>query len=63
MTKLPDCPICEEDELFLSHHAHWLVIRCYECGWNHTIIPHPSENEQGAAVAQAVQEARVTNAA
>lgn len=62
MRKLPDCPRCEEDELFVVRSPHWtsvtwLVVRCYECGWHHTFMPRPSEDELDVRVAEAVAQA------
>lgn len=54
---LPDCPKCQEDELFLRHGKEWTVIRCYLCGWNYTIIPKPADDAIEAAVAEAVRRA------
>lgn len=57
MRKLPDCPRCEDDELFLVRHATWIVIRCYECGWNHTLMPRPADDALDGAIAEAVKQA------
>lgn len=34
MTILPNCPICESDELWFNGRGAFATIKCYECGWN-----------------------------
>lgn len=58
MRKMPDCPECGEDELFIVRNITWHVVRCYECGWHHTFMPPPAETELDAAIADVVREVR-----
>lgn len=55
MRKLPDCPRCGEDELWILRHADYVDLKCYWCGEVATIHPRPAEEELDAAIANAVQ--------
>lgn len=57
MRKLPDCPRCELDELWLWKHAKWVEVRCYFCGMTLMIAPRPAEDELDDAVAEVVAKA------
>lgn len=47
--KLPNCPICEEDELWLVPGEHPQV-RCYVCGWDsEPIMPFDAEDRNVSA--------------
>lgn len=37
LTRLPDCPRCQEDELWLVPGKE-VVVRCYLCGWDSGVI-------------------------
>lgn len=54
MRKLPDCPRCAEDELWLCRYSDSVYVGCYECGWNFTIAPRPAEDALDSAVALVV---------
>lgn len=59
MRKLPDCPKCQEDELWLQPTSGSLHIRCYECGWGGEIVTcatGPDLDAQIAAVIRAAKE-------
>lgn len=58
MRKLPDCPKCEEGELWLYKHALWIELRCYNCGLIETITPRPADDAVDAAIADAVAQAK-----
>lgn len=56
MRKLPDCPRCGEDELWILRHADYVDVKCYWCGEVATIHPRPTEDEIDDAVAKAVEQ-------
>lgn len=62
MRKLPDCPKCGLDELWLRRHKDWVDVMCYNCGEIATITPRPADAELDAAIAEAVAQAGVTDA-
>lgn len=56
--KLPDCPKCGLDELWLRRHKFWLDVMCYWCGEIATITPPPAEADLDTAIAEAVARAQ-----
>lgn len=49
--KLPNCPKCKEDELWLTRRGYLFRLRCYLCGWD------SDEIEQVGAIDEAVTNA------
>jgi Zn ribbon nucleic-acid-binding protein len=33
-SKLPDCPRCDDDELYVQTDDNVLIVKCYNCGWS-----------------------------
>lgn len=58
MRKLPDCPSCQENELWLQYMSFGVYIRCYYCGWTGKMIPAPSQADLDAAIATVVEAAQ-----
>lgn len=58
MRKLPDCPKCGEDELWLRRHKYWLDVMCYYCGLIQTMTPPPADSDLDAAIAATVKAAQ-----
>ncbi len=60
MTKLPDCPICSEPDLWLEVMLDAFRLRCRECGWNSGIVKLADDavlDDAIAATAVAAREA------
>lgn len=61
MTKLPDCPQCSEDELWLSTSnsgSGFAVVKCYLCGWDSGIIVSETGVSMESKIAALVAAAR-----
>lgn len=59
MRKMPACPKCDEDELWLYKHALWVELRCYNCGLIETIAPRPpADDALDNAIAEVVRAAQ-----
>lgn len=60
MTKLPDCPKCQEDELWFARYHGLYKVSCYLCGWNAygDIGTKEDGQELEDAIAEAVAAAR-----
>lgn len=54
MTKLPNCPICESDELWHQHDKDGSIVACYYCGWRCHIAPLPPGLDIDTAIAAIV---------
>jgi hypothetical protein len=59
MNKLPDCPRCGEDELWVAPY-HDLRVRCYRCNWDSGIIVVGTGETVDQAIAKAVEEYRIS---
>lgn len=60
MRKLPDCPKCQEDELWRVPGKE-LQLRCYLCGWDSGVIAAADwQNDVDALIAESVTKAKVT---
>lgn len=53
MTNLPNCPICGENELWLTRDVNLLLLACYECGW-HVTLTLATGQDLDAAIAATV---------
>jgi hypothetical protein len=36
--KVPDCPQCEEDELWTTDHGHSREVSCYRCNFSKSVV-------------------------
>lgn len=59
--KLPDCPRCGDDELYVIQHTRWTVIRCYNCDFHKSLMPPPAEDALDARIAEAVEAAKANS--
>lgn len=58
--KLPDCPRCDEDELYRLPGKE-TKIRCYSCNWDSGLLGIDlDDSEEDEAIAVAVSEYRLT---
>lgn len=58
MRKMPNCPRCSEDELWLKYTPMFTAISCYECGWDAILMPPPSNKELSRKIAATVAAAK-----
>ena len=57
MNKLPDCPMCEEDELFITNV--WVLhVACYLCGWSSDDIEVQDSETVDEAIVRVVEAAK-----
>jgi Zn ribbon nucleic-acid-binding protein len=57
-TKLPDCPKCQEFDLYVRQEGDVLIIRCAECGWTTGRITLATGQDAGEVVAATVEAAK-----
>jgi hypothetical protein len=60
MRKLPDCPRCQSDELWLRHwnQGFWFEVACYLRGWHSGDTTYEVGVELDAAIATVVKAAQ-----
>lgn len=58
-TKLPDCPRCSEDELWLWRTGDSVRVRCYLCGWDSDDIVLATGEDMRDVIAVKVETARL----
>jgi uncharacterized protein (DUF983 family) len=58
MRKLPDCPKCGEDELWLKHISFTVQLKCYLCGWSSGIVTPMAGQDLDAQIAATVAAAQ-----
>ena len=52
------CPYCDYEPLAVIRDKNWVRIVCRECGWSHTFVPPPNEDELGECIEAVVTEAK-----
>lgn len=57
-TKLPDCPRCEEDELWLWRGGDVFEVKCYLCGWSTGRVTLATGQDIKDVIAQKVEAAK-----
>lgn len=58
MMRLFYCPDCDHEILSIIHLKDSVTVRCLECGWRHTFMPPPSEDELGQRIGEVVSRAK-----
>lgn len=58
MRKLPLCPRCENDELWLQTVGQTAQVQCYECGWSAVFELPLSASALDAKIAEVVAKAQ-----
>lgn len=58
MRKLPDCPVCQERDLFLRRMGQEFALQCAECGWFSGLVTLEAGQDLDAAIAATVAAAQ-----
>lgn len=56
--KMPDCPRCGQDELYIGS-VWWLSVNCYLCSWTSDEIKVWDGESISDAIERAVEDAKV----
>lgn len=59
-SKLPDCPKCDEDELWVQTFSGALIVKCYLCGWSMVIALPATVDDLGEKIATEVVRIKTT---
>lgn len=60
MRKMPDCPRCSEDELWLKQTPMYAILSCYECGWQAILTPLLANKDLSREIAATVDAAKLS---
>lgn len=58
MRKMPCCPRCSEDELWLKQTPMYAILSCYECGWQAILTPPLANKDLSREIAATVDAAK-----